>query len=295
VPNRFLLSRLSVFVIGLALCGVNSVAQTIDRPRNTVNPKDDAGHDLLPASKPSNVVALPQAAVSVGSTKPVVQLQALELYFTPSINAWRFEVSAMLPTSTTSTAVTGQAAGGAAPSKPAPNDYLKASLLDETGGLVNTSLRFYKTQPIKGLTDPSDTTHGISTDLRTGVKFVDIPQDSNSNAAQSASSALNVCPFWTTTAQIKMSLNLFEFGNDGKFSNAGGLVFALTGVSSYALDSTYVTRFNTTLKRSLLNANAAVAISLSKRFYIEAKGTFATNDDAIGKRLVFQLNALPGS
>jgi hypothetical protein len=91
---------------------------------------------------------------------------------------------------------------------------------------------------------------------------------------------------------FKFSAPLYSVDSSGKSAKAGGLVIGLSGMATYAADSTYTMLFQTELKRTLYNANISFAISLPSVMYIELKATIASSDPQIGKRFVLQLNAM---
>jgi hypothetical protein len=71
---------------------------------------------------------------------------------------------------------------------------------------------------------------------------------------------------------------LYDDDKDGSRKKAGGLVFNVTGVVSYAGDPAYTTLFTTELKRTLANVNVNVVINLPSVLYVTIGGTVYSND-----------------
>jgi len=263
-------------------------------PGESENKKTDAS--------PSGVNLLPQATVSAGSTAAEVGLQVGDLYLN---SQWRLYIRTNLPlktdTTTTNSTPATQATGGAAVSAGAvtkPSDHVVAALLDEYGGLLNSTVGTYRCL-LKWASDTGNCSdlqmpdHGLFFDGRLGMKFIDLPAAANVTAPTIA--GVSVTPFYTGVLTLRLIAPLFD--DTATTHLVGGLTLNASYVVSRVADSTLSDLFkspgvNQQAPMDLTNQSIglSVGINLGGVTYLSMSGTPWASDGRLGKRFVVALN-----
>ncbi len=236
---------------------------------------------------------LSQASVNAGSTSPEVGLQVGDLYMT---SRWRLYIRTTLPIKATDKS--------SAASK--PSDHVISALFDEYGGLLNSTVGYYRCLvPWRGekdkdahdvsCSDPKQPDHGLFLDSRLGLKFIDLPTVPESVAPTIAD--VSVTPFYTGVITLRFVAPLYSDPDLATEHLAGGLTMNVSYVLNRVADRTLSDLFkvpgsglDAPLRTFNHNLTISVGINLGGVTYLSLSGTPWASDGRLAKRFAVSVN-----
>ena len=229
-------------------------------------------------SAQSGVALLSQADVTVDSETTEVGLQAMDLFFSKD---WRLYVRSTLPIPEGDKDTVASDTDSTLPSSAV------SALIDPYGGVLNLAAGALTKIRVSGESQ-DDPDHGLFVDARFGLKFVNLPGQS-----ERAPSVLNtsVTPFYSAALMLKLIQRVFPKADSKDV--AGGFEFGIGGVLNVAADESSSKAFaGNLLDKTTTAVRCDLALSLTSVAAIGISWTPWSSNDGFGKRFIMGLKLL---